>query len=218
MLPYLREHFGNPSSGHVYGRRARAAVENAAPGWPAYWVPRPGEIVFTSGGTESNNLAIQGVARFVRHKEQHRHHPDRASGHRRAEPSAGTARMAGHLAGGRRDRSRAQRRRCRAARGHGPPEPRTRPEEQDDGPKEHHEPHPQLPAGPHMCSHQGCCRSNAADPIGELPCWFEIGLYPRAIHAFVAADARGATARIRGKRLGARHRLGSGSEPLSRAA
>lgn len=69
-----------------------------------------------------------------------------------------------------------------------------------------------------MCSHQGCCRSNAADPIGELPCWFEIGLYPRAIHAFVAADARGATARIRGKRLGARHRLGSGSEPLSRAA
>ena len=62
MLPYLREHFGNPSSGHAYGQRAREAVERAR-GQVALLVGSDaGEIVFTSGGTESNNLAIRGVA------------------------------------------------------------------------------------------------------------------------------------------------------------
>ena len=62
MLPYLRQHFGNPSSGHAYGQRAREAVERAR-GQVALLVGSDAdEIVFTSGGTESNNLAIRGVA------------------------------------------------------------------------------------------------------------------------------------------------------------
>ena len=61
MLPYLREHFGNPSSGHVYGQRARRAVEHAREQVAALLGCQPDEIVFTSGGTEANNLAIRGV-------------------------------------------------------------------------------------------------------------------------------------------------------------
>ncbi|MEX1258512.1 MAG: cysteine desulfurase family protein [Gemmatimonadota bacterium] len=70
MLPYLREYFGNPSSGHVHGRRARDAVENARAQVAGLLGAAPGEIVFTSGGTESNNLAIRGIAGFLRHKKQ----------------------------------------------------------------------------------------------------------------------------------------------------
>ena len=62
MLPYLREHFGNPSSGHVYGRRAREAIEHARAHVAALLACSPGELVFTGGGTEANNLAIRGVA------------------------------------------------------------------------------------------------------------------------------------------------------------
>ncbi|MGM0577386.1 MAG: cysteine desulfurase family protein [Myxococcota bacterium] len=61
MLPFLREHFGNPSSGHVYGRRAHGAVERARGQVAALLGASPEEIVFTSGGTEANNLAIRGV-------------------------------------------------------------------------------------------------------------------------------------------------------------
>jgi cysteine desulfurase len=61
MLPYLREHFGNPSSGHVYGTRARAAVFRAREQAAALLGCEADEIVFTSGGTEANNLAIRGV-------------------------------------------------------------------------------------------------------------------------------------------------------------
>ncbi|HUT79541.1 MAG TPA: cysteine desulfurase family protein [Polyangia bacterium] len=68
MLPYLREHFGNPSSGHVYGRRAREAVEAAREQVAALIGAAPSEIVFTSGGTEANNLAIQGAAAALAHK------------------------------------------------------------------------------------------------------------------------------------------------------
>lgn len=63
MLPYLREHFGNPSSAHVYGRRARDAVETARARVAELLGAAPEEIVFTSGGTEANNLAILGVTR-----------------------------------------------------------------------------------------------------------------------------------------------------------
>lgn len=63
MLPYLREHFGNPSSGHVYGRRAKEAVERARAQVAALINCDPGEVLFTSGGTESNNLAIHGLTR-----------------------------------------------------------------------------------------------------------------------------------------------------------
>src|SRR5262245_44552579 len=65
MLPYLREHFGNPSSGHVYGARARRAVAEARGRVAALIGCDPEEIVFTSGGTEANNLAIRGVAEAV---------------------------------------------------------------------------------------------------------------------------------------------------------
>jgi cysteine desulfurase len=62
IVPYLREHFGNPSSGHVYGCRAREAVEKARAQVASLIGAAPDEIVFTSGGTESNNLAIMGAA------------------------------------------------------------------------------------------------------------------------------------------------------------
>jgi cysteine desulfurase len=61
MLPYLRQHFGNPSSGHVYGQRAKRAVERAREQVAALLGAAPSEIVFTSGGTEANNLAIRGA-------------------------------------------------------------------------------------------------------------------------------------------------------------
>lgn len=63
MLPYLREHFGNPSSAHAYGRRAREAVANARAQVALLLGCSPAEVVFTSGGTEANNLAIRGVVR-----------------------------------------------------------------------------------------------------------------------------------------------------------
>lgn len=62
MLPYLREHFGNPSSGHVYGERARRAVARAREQVAALLGCDGDEVIFTSGGTEANNLAIRGVA------------------------------------------------------------------------------------------------------------------------------------------------------------
>ena len=62
MLPYLTEHFGNPSSAHVFGRRARAALDEAHERLAAGLNARPREIVFTSGGTEANNLALKGAA------------------------------------------------------------------------------------------------------------------------------------------------------------
>jgi hypothetical protein len=62
MLPFLRDHFGNPSSSHALGRAAREAVAAARARVAALIGSDPQEIVFTSGGTESNNLAIRGVA------------------------------------------------------------------------------------------------------------------------------------------------------------
>jgi cysteine desulfurase len=61
MLPYLREHFGNPSSRHVYGRRAHDAIERARSEVAALIGGDADEIIFTSGGTEANNLAIRGT-------------------------------------------------------------------------------------------------------------------------------------------------------------
>jgi cysteine desulfurase len=58
MLPYLTTHFGNPSSIYSYGRETRMAVENARKTVAKILGARPGEIFFTSGGTESTNMAI----------------------------------------------------------------------------------------------------------------------------------------------------------------
>ena len=61
MMPFLRDHFGNPSSAHALGRTARDAVERARGQVAALLQCDADEVVFTSGGTESNNLAIRGV-------------------------------------------------------------------------------------------------------------------------------------------------------------
>jgi cysteine desulfurase len=61
MLPYLREEFGNPSSAHVYGQSAHAAVERARQQVASLLGCQPSEVVFTSGGSEASNLAIKGV-------------------------------------------------------------------------------------------------------------------------------------------------------------
>ena len=61
MLPYLTEKFGNASSVHLFGQEARAAVDRARRDVAALIGSRANEIVFVSGGTEANNLAIRGV-------------------------------------------------------------------------------------------------------------------------------------------------------------
>ena len=63
MLPYFSQHFGNPSSIHRAGRNARAAVDNARDKIAALIRAKPNEIIFTSGATESCNLAVLGLAR-----------------------------------------------------------------------------------------------------------------------------------------------------------
>lgn len=68
MLPWLRGGFGNPSSDHGYGRRARAAVEEARARVAALVGSDADEIFFTSGGTESNNLALFGVTEALPQK------------------------------------------------------------------------------------------------------------------------------------------------------
>jgi cysteine desulfurase len=62
MLPLLTTDFGNPSSAHAPGRRARAALDDARARFAAAMGAQPREIVFTSGGTEASNLAIKGAA------------------------------------------------------------------------------------------------------------------------------------------------------------
>lgn len=62
MQPYLTEHFGNPSSIHGLGRRARQGLDEAREGIARLLGAKPREIVFTGGGTEADNLAIKGVA------------------------------------------------------------------------------------------------------------------------------------------------------------
>jgi cysteine desulfurase len=62
MLPYLGDEFGNPSSAHALGRRARDAVEAARAEVASLIGASPDEILFTSGGTEANNIAIRGTA------------------------------------------------------------------------------------------------------------------------------------------------------------
>ncbi|MFN8281611.1 MAG: cysteine desulfurase family protein [Chitinophagales bacterium] len=65
MMPYLTEHFGNPSSIYSYGRNTRAAIEEARKTIAALIGAQPGEIIFTSGGTEANNMAIKGAVLYL---------------------------------------------------------------------------------------------------------------------------------------------------------
>jgi cysteine desulfurase len=72
MIPWLREHFGNPASrSHAWGWEAEAAVEKARDHIAALIGADPREIVWTSGATESNNLAIKGAAGFYKTKGKH---------------------------------------------------------------------------------------------------------------------------------------------------
>ncbi len=71
MRPYQEEIWGNPSSVHQIGRRARACLDEARDRVSKVLIAKPSEVVFTSGGTESNNLAIFGTARLLRGKGRH---------------------------------------------------------------------------------------------------------------------------------------------------
>lgn len=71
MLPYLERHYGNPSSIHAAGREARAAVDDARDRLAELLGAKPHELIFTGSGTESNNLAVLGLARS---QESHRRH------------------------------------------------------------------------------------------------------------------------------------------------
>ena len=72
MIPYLTEHFGNPASrSHAYGWKTEEAVEEARTHVAALLGADPREIVWTSGATEGNNLAIKGAAQFYKTKGRH---------------------------------------------------------------------------------------------------------------------------------------------------
>ncbi len=72
MIPWLREHFGNPASrSHAWGWEAEAAVEKAREQVAALIGADPREIVWTSGATESNNLALKGAAQFYKTRGKH---------------------------------------------------------------------------------------------------------------------------------------------------
>ena len=71
MLPFLGEVWGNPSSVHHVGRKARALLDDARDRAAKFLAAKPSEIIFTGGGTEANNLAIFGTVRALKPKGTH---------------------------------------------------------------------------------------------------------------------------------------------------
>ncbi len=71
MLPFFDNVWGNPSSVHHIGQKARSLLDDARDRVATVWGSKPSEVIFTSGGTESNNLAIFGTARLLRDKGRH---------------------------------------------------------------------------------------------------------------------------------------------------
>jgi cysteine desulfurase len=71
MLPFLGEFYGNPSSVHQVGVKTRALLDDARDRVATVWKAKPSEVVFTSGGTESNNMAVFGTARLLKDKGRH---------------------------------------------------------------------------------------------------------------------------------------------------
>lgn len=73
MMPFFSEHFGNPSSVHQYGQKAEAALDDSRERVAAVLGCSPGEVIFTSCGSESDNLALRGAA-FARRNRDHANH------------------------------------------------------------------------------------------------------------------------------------------------
>src|SRR3954468_8315425 len=81
MLPYYTERYGNPSSVHAWGRAAHQGLENARRQVAGVLGSRPREVIFTSGGTESDNLALKGVAWAYRRGMFEKRQPNEGPGH-----------------------------------------------------------------------------------------------------------------------------------------
>ena len=122
MIPWLREHFGNPASrSHAWGWEAEAAVEKAREQVAALVGADPREIIWTSGATESDNLALKGAAQFYKTQRQAPdHRQDRAQGGARHDARARAPGLRGDLPRRRRktacSTSRSSRRRCAPTR------------------------------------------------------------------------------------------------------
>ncbi|MGA7875297.1 MAG: aminotransferase class V-fold PLP-dependent enzyme, partial [Desulfoferrobacter sp.] len=71
MLPFINQHFGNPSSSHIYGVTTKKAVEKARGQIATMLHAQMEEVIFTSGGSESNNYAIKGITLAYRKKGNH---------------------------------------------------------------------------------------------------------------------------------------------------
>jgi cysteine desulfurase len=71
MVPYMNNHWGNPSSPYSFGNQTRIAVEKARKRTAEHLGFKPAEIIFTSCGTESDNFAVRGVAHALRHRGNH---------------------------------------------------------------------------------------------------------------------------------------------------
>ncbi|HTB83425.1 MAG TPA: cysteine desulfurase family protein [Candidatus Sulfotelmatobacter sp.] len=71
MLPFFGDFWGNPSSVHHVGQKSRALLDDARDSAAKFLGAKPSEIIFTSGGTEANNLAIFGTARLLKTKGRH---------------------------------------------------------------------------------------------------------------------------------------------------
>ena len=70
MMPYMRRHYGNPSSTHSFGQKTRAAIEQAREQVAHFLHCKADEVILTSGATEANNLAIQGILKTKNYKPQ----------------------------------------------------------------------------------------------------------------------------------------------------
>src|SRR3972149_3716900 len=71
MEPFIRQYYGNPASGHWFGKKGREAVDTARRKVAELIGANPQEIIFTSGGSESNNHALKGVAFANKEKGNH---------------------------------------------------------------------------------------------------------------------------------------------------
>ena len=98
MVPWLYENFGNPASrSHAFGWESEDAVERAREEVAKLVNADPREIVWTSGATESDNLAIKGAANFYAEGGKHHHRQDRAQGRAGHLSRAGTPGLRGDL-------------------------------------------------------------------------------------------------------------------------